>query len=239
MKCFSSFLFRNQNLCLQKKRDGPSPLSMNVNWCPNIRLSIRPLSVGKIVPLFIIVTSCPRPSIRVRLYQRTGSDQVGPVHAFWSENSKNISWPSLFSFAYMAGWVNWSHPKIPVFFVRCLSVACRRRMRVTRETKSMCDRCRGRLSGAQHRRWRTHHQGQPFQGQVSIQLPGPWEPLPMVMVFVIMRMPWCVLTRRVGMATPTVAKVARPSSSALVFCGERRRMTDRWMVATPVAPGPA
>ena len=88
MKCFSSFLFRNQNLCLQKKRDGPSPLSIIVNWCPNIRLSIRPLSVGKIVPLFIIVTSCPRPSIRVRLYQRTGSDQVGPVHAFWSANSK-------------------------------------------------------------------------------------------------------------------------------------------------------
>ena len=115
MKCFSSFLFRNQNLCLQKKRDGPSPLSIIVNWCPNIRLSIRPLSVGKIVPLFIIVTSCPRPSIRVRLYQRTGSDQVGPVHAFWSENSKNISWPSLLSFAYMAGWVNWSHPKIACF----------------------------------------------------------------------------------------------------------------------------
>ena len=115
MKCFSSFLFRNQNLCLQKKRDGPSPLSIIVNWCPNIRLSIRPLSVGKIVPLFIIVTSCPRPSIRVRLYQRTGWDQVGPVHAFWSENSKNISWPSLLSFAYMAGWVNWSHPKIACF----------------------------------------------------------------------------------------------------------------------------
>ena len=74
MKCFSSFLFRNQNLCLQKKRDRPSPLSIIVNWCPNIRLSIRPLSVG-------IGQDCP--SFHNCYFLPTAIDQSETVSKNW------------------------------------------------------------------------------------------------------------------------------------------------------------